>query len=154
MVVNFKCFRKFFQKFINTWKTGKFPKYLGIWEISLMSRFLGNSLNVQSLEKFQNLGISIEIWEILINAWVSGNLQMLGYLGNFQDSPSTYFNLMVVCVNYSRNFPKCLGRKLHRNSQISIHWQVYLKHWMDQDQRSAFYCVNYIDLRVSEIFLL
>ena len=91
------------RNFPNAWESGKFPKCLGICEISQIPRHLRKFQNLKNIppsNTYRNLGN-------FPNAWVSGKLpkclgiwetsQMPGYLGNFS-------NAWV-----SEKFLKCLG---------------------------------------------
>jgi len=64
----------YLRNFPNALVFGKFPKYLGIWEISQIPVYLGN---FQSFEKFLNLknippSNTYRNLGNLPNAWVSG----------------------------------------------------------------------------------
>ena len=73
----------------NVWVSGKFPKYLGIWEVSQIPRHLRNFQNLKNippsntyryLGNFPNAWVSekcLGIWEIS---------QIPGYLGNFPNT--------------------------------------------------------------------
>jgi len=82
----------YLENFSNAWVSGKFPKCLGICEISQVTRHLRNFQNLKNIppsNTYRNLGN-------FPNAWVSAKFpkclgiweisQMPGYLGNFSST--------------------------------------------------------------------
>jgi len=83
--------------FPNAWVSGKFPKYMGIWEISQMPGYLGNFTNAWVSGKFpkclgfrENPQISSHLrnFQNLKNKPPSNTYRNLGngYLGNFPNA--------------------------------------------------------------------